>query len=42
MDYMSLDRQGTYKDMSKDAVLFRRKKITVEVTNFPGLRLLLV
>lgn len=42
LDYIQFDRQGICKDVSKDVVLFCRKKITAEVTNPPGLKLLLV
>ena len=41
LDYIHFDRQRIYKGVSKDVVLFCRKKITVEVTNSPSLKLLL-
>lgn len=42
LHYTHFDRQGIYKDVSKDMGLFCRKRITVVVSNSPGLNLLLV
>lgn len=41
LDYSHSDREGIYKDTSKDMGLFCGKKIAAEATNSPGLKLLL-